>query len=224
MKKDRGQTITPGGEGVVRCKRCNRSLINPNPNNPYLCFGYGAVCGRRSGIDKTTGQPSIQELKKIRPRERSILPTKGEVRRMKYTPRYNPTAKGWCYISQVTDEHGIRHVLFVEPNNNTGMSITNASEDVATQYIHSILGVNNFDPSRVRFFESYENGGIAEGGIDRIFYTWEQVSENQKKYGMPWCGYPGGIEIVAYHPDWAPGNREDEERFGLPPRMIKKEE
>lgn len=148
----------------------------------------------------------------------SYLPTIGAIMIMTYVSRYNPEL-AWCYLTEVLDlDSGVRHVLFTEPFHNSGMSITNASEDVATFYANLHLGWQNFDAARVRFYESYQYGGAAGGGVDIVNYRWELLSEAAKTYGTPWRNYPTNLEAVAYQPIWTPGTREDEERFGLPPR------
>ena len=205
-------------DSSTTCNRCGRKLKDPNNKNPYLPFRYGSICGRYVGIDLASGKPVPKKHQDPSPKESSYLPTKGTTWRMSYVPRHNPSAVGWCYVTEIIDKDGSRHVLFTEPNDNSGMSITNASEDVSSQYIHRTFGDEIPNLSRIYFYESYENGGLAGGGVDKIEYIWEPVSRSQKRYGLPWRWYPRGLAIIAYNTEWSAGTKEDEDRFGLPPR------
>ena len=73
-------------------------------------------------------------------------------------------AKSACNV--YTLRHGkVKYIGFEDINK--GMSVTNATEILATGLIH----VNKWDPNNVLFFEWYADQ--EEGTVDEITYTWK---------------------------------------------------
>ncbi len=149
---------------------------------------------------------------------RGVTPKGLPVFRMGYLSRTNWTC-GFCYVVEsTTTVDGIRQVLFVEPNDNTGMSVTNAAEDVLTFYAHIFIGGERFDPDRFQFFEGYEHGGAGGGGVDRIVVSgWRRIPDPHRFGALPIRGYPP-VSFLAEGVAWKPGTPDDCRRFGFPDR------
>ena len=64
---------------------------------------------------------------------------------------------------------GITYVCFEEIPENEGTSVTNFSEQLATE----VVAVYGLDPSRCRFFELYRHlDSDGDTTLDEIRYTW----------------------------------------------------
>jgi len=135
---------------------------------------------------------------------------------MGYLSRTNGT-RGFCYVVESSNSiEGIQQVLFIEPNDNTGMSITNASADVLTFYAHTLIGSKHFLPDRFQFFEGYENGGLSRGGVDRIIVSaWQKIPDPYEFGALPIRGYPP-VSILAERVTWKPGTLDECRLFGFP--------
>lgn len=83
--------------------------------------------------------------------------------------------------------NNIVHILLTEPKDNTGTSVTNASELIATN-IYRILfdGTENApNPNDIQWYEFYEH---AKSSLDRVRYFWV---ENERRYIEPeWTASP----------------------------------
>ena len=69
----------------------------------------------------------------------------------------------------VTEIHGITHICFEELEDNPGTSVTNVSEQLATE----ILKYLNLPAGKCKFFESYpETSYRRDRSFEEILYTW----------------------------------------------------
>ena len=86
--------------------------------------------------------------------------------------KYGPPSQCRVYI---LEKEGYTWVGF--ENMGTGLSVTNASELLASQ----IVDKENLDPEKCRFFEWYSE---YEGDVDQVFYHWDdrKASEVHWRY------------------------------------------
>lgn len=70
-----------------------------------------------------------------------------------------------CMV-HVVKEGDIHHILFEEREEDVGTSVTNASEQIATE----IVSLLDLDHTKCRFYETYHY----DDRIDEISYTWNE--------------------------------------------------
>jgi hypothetical protein len=87
-----------------------------------------------------------------------------------------------CIVKTINHE-GENLICFVDINE--GTSVTNASEQLATE----IVQATNYKPINCRFFEAYRNYET----FDEIIYTWKQTWNQWEASAPEWM--PGDEEI-----------------------------
>lgn len=93
-------------------------------------------------------------------------------------------------------------ITFMELENNEGTSVTNLSEQLATQVINEF----GLEPGRCQFFEKYTYGtgnldNCQPERIDRISYKWHWMqADNRTREGMPEGRFSGGWQATS--PEW----------------------
>lgn len=98
----------------------------------------------------------------------------------KYKPPHHIEAHCRVRIYEGTDQ---TIVVISEAADNPGMSVTNASKDIATQVVRAF----NLDPARTRWIEHYPQEAwryhgreeIKPATYDEVFYSWRELEARE---------------------------------------------
>lgn len=101
---------------------------------------------------------------------------------------FNGRVPSTCLI-KMFDDDGETFICFINLNN--GTSVTNASEQLATEIVNEY----NLDPDECRFFETYQEYNYET--FDEVSYTWKDFTTDPK--------FKRGI---AYDAKWRPALEE----------------
>lgn len=144
------------------CKRCGRPLSA----HESVERGIGPICVNKDGAPEADNQIDLFGDSFI------------------YNFKGYGGCKSQCQVN-VIEDNGVKIVVFTDIG--VGTSVTNMSEQLATDMVHKL----NLDPETTLFAERYRPGKKDET-LDQILYKWDGV-----KYSKPeWRPLSGSYKIL----------------------------
>jgi hypothetical protein len=121
-------------------------------------------------------------------------PSGATIKRFRYNffGKYND-APSSCIV-KIFSEKG-KHFICFDEEGNEGVSVTNASEQLATEIVNKM----DYDPDDCRFFELYQE---TPETFAEITYNWEYKDDVDHR-GLEYI-----VMFEASNPKWKPGSRD----------------